>query len=136
MVVRSLILSPAPRLSPRVSLTELLILVAVAAALVGVAVPISQSGIHWTRAAVREDLDTVRQAIALYESQNRPLSGTDLHPLIGLYLQEVPKDPWGNEYLVAADIGLVLTFGADAKPGGTDEASDIIVQFRAGQSAR
>ena len=110
---------------------ELLVVAAIILALIGVAVPMFQPGIHWCpRAAAQQDLDTIRNAISLYEAQNSRLKGTDLQPLVGRYLQEVPKDPWGNEYLVAAEIGLVLTFGADAKPGGNDEASDIIVQIR------
>ncbi|MBI4859088.1 MAG: type II secretion system protein GspG, partial [Candidatus Riflebacteria bacterium] len=113
------------------SLIELLIVVAIIAALVGVAVPMFQKNIaEANRAKARQDLDTVRNAITLHDSQNKPLIGTSLKPLLGRYLQDVPKDPWGNDYLLDAGIGIVVSFGGDQKAGGTEEDADEVVRYK------
>ena len=113
------------------SLIELLIVVAIIAALVGVAVPMFQKNIAEAHSAkAKEDLDTIRNALTLYDSQNRPLTGTSLKPLLGRYLQDIPKDPWGNDYLLDAGVGVVMSFGSDQKAGGTDEDEDIITRYK------
>lgn len=81
----------------------------------------------------RMDLDTIRNAVQLYESQNPPLTGSSLEPLVGRYLQELPVDPWGREYLLIPEHGLILTLGADDTAGGygTDgEDADHLVQYK------
>ena len=65
-----------------------------------------------------ETLQVLRNAISLHDAQNRPLAGTSLRPLLGRYLQELPNDPWGNEYLLDSSVGLIVSYGADALPGG------------------
>jgi len=114
------------------SLIELLIVVAIIAALVGVAVPMFQQNIHEANVAkARQDLDTIRQAITLHDSQERPLIGTSLKPLLGRYLQEIPLDPWGNEYLMDANVGIIMSFGGDQQAGGVQEQDqDITVKFK------
>ena len=113
------------------SLIELLIVVAIIAALVGVAVPMFQKNIQEAhRAKANQDLDTIRNAITLHDSQNKPLIGTDLKPLLGRYLQELPRDPWGNEYryLVPGSHGGaydLYSLGADGEPGGEGTDVDI-----------
>lgn len=101
------------------SLIELLIVVAIIAALVGVAVPFFQDNLQQAQQTkAKQDLDTIRNAISLHDAQNRPLVGTSLDPLVGRYLQELPKDPWGNDYLLDANVGLIVSFGADNQGGG------------------
>lgn len=113
------------------SLIELLIVVAIIAALVGVAVPMFQKNIAEAhRAKALQDLDTIRNAITLHDSQNKPLIGTDLKPLLGRYLQELPKDPWGNDYLLDAGMGLLISFGGDQKAGGNDEDEDLKQRYK------
>ena len=116
------------------SLIELLIVVAIIAALVGVAVPMFQKNIAEAhRAKAMQDLDTIRNAITLHDSQNRPLVGTSLKPLLGRYLQDIPKDPWGNDYLLDAGVGIIVSFGGDQKagPGTSDEDEDLQVRYKA-----
>ena len=113
------------------SLIELLIVVAIIAALVGVAVPMFQKNIQEAhRAKALQDLDTIRNAITLHDSQNKPLIGIDLKPLLGRYLQELPKDPWGNDYLLDAGMGVLISFGGDQKAGGSDEDSDLLIRYK------
>jgi hypothetical protein len=130
--VQQLIL-PRPGVGPKLNIgwTEAIICVAIVLACAGASVPTFQKGIcESPTAKARQDLDTIRNAIVLHDAQNRPLTGTSFRPLLGRYLQEIPRDPWGNDYVLAADAGLILTWGADGKPGGIEEDDDLIVQFK------
>lgn len=114
------------------SLIELLIVVAIIAALVGVAVPFFQDNLseaQKTKAA--QDLEVIKKAIALYDAREpKPLTGTDLKPLLGRYMQELPKDPWGNDYLYDGAMGFLCSYGADALPRGSGGDTDIVVRTK------
>jgi len=113
------------------SLIELLIVVAIIAALVGVAVPFFQDNLSEAqKTKAKQDLDVVRNAITLHDAQNRPLIGTSLTPLLGRYLQELPNDPWGNEYAMDANCGVILSFGADAQAGGVGGDEDHVTYYK------
>ena len=119
---------PRRRAARGFSLIELLIVVAIIAALVGVAVPFFQDNLSEAqRTKAREDLEIIRRAIERYEAlESKPLTGTSLGPLEGRYLQEVPQDPWGNDYLWDGACGVLLSFGADGLPGGAGGDTDVI----------
>lgn len=112
------------------SLIELLIVVAIIAALVGVAVPFFQDNLAETqRAKALQDLQIIQKAIVQYEQEkNRLLLGTTLEPLVGGYLQQLPVDPWGNRYLWDGGVGFLGSYGADALPGGNGPDADIIAR--------
>lgn len=114
------------------SLIELLIVVAIIAALVGVAVPFFQDNLSEAqRTKAGQDLEVIKKAISLYDArESRPLVGTDLSPLLGRYMQELPKDPWGNDYLFDGAAGLLASYGADALPDGSGGDTDITVYTR------
>jgi len=78
----------------------------------------------------RQDLEVIRMAIDLHDAQNKPLTGSSLEPLLGRYLQEIPTDPWGGEYLLNTDVGFILCFGADGKPGGSGADEDIYFRYK------
>jgi general secretion pathway protein G len=103
--------------------------VAIIAALVGVAVPFFQDNIaEARRAKAGEDLEVIKKAVVLYEQkQGKLLLGTALSPLLGRFMQEIPVDPWGNPYLFEGNVGFLGSYGADALPGGTGGDQDIIV---------
>ncbi len=111
------------------SLIELLIVVAIIAALVGVAVPFFQDNLSEAqRTKAKQDLEIIKKSIALYDAREpRPLTGTDLKPLLGRYMQEQPKDPWGNDYLFDGAVGFVCSYGADALPLGSGGDTDITI---------
>lgn len=111
------------------SLIELLIVVAIIAALVGVAVPFFQDNLSEAqRTKAGQDLEVVKKAISLYDArESRPLVGTALEPLLGRYMQELPKDPWGNDYLFDGAAGVLASYGADALPEGSGGDTDIVV---------
>ena len=110
------------------SLIELLIVVAIIAALVGVAVPFFQDNLaEAQRTKAAEDLEIINKAVVLYEQKaGKLLLGTSLKPLLGRYMQELPEDPWGNPYLYEGSVGFLGSYGADALPGGTGGDQDII----------
>jgi prepilin-type N-terminal cleavage/methylation domain-containing protein len=108
------------------SLIELLIVVAIIAALVGVAVPFFKDNLNEAHAAkVRQDLDQIMQAVNRYYYANqRWLMGTSLEPLLGQQMQEIPDDPWGNPYLFDGAFGILISYGADGFPLGDGGDSD------------
>lgn len=77
------------------------------------------------RARVEQDLWSLKKAIALHDAREpRPLSGTDLSPLLGQYLQQLPADPWGRTYLFDGFVGVLASFGLDGLPGGDGHDQD------------
>lgn len=107
------------------SLIELLIVVAIIAALIGVAVPYFQNNLAEAQITkAKQDLDTIRNAINLYESRFKPLVGTDLKQILGQTMNEIPNDPWGNSYMLDANIGIIFTYGQDGTVGGQSADAD------------
>lgn len=96
--------------------------------------------------SAKHDVTTLVQALKLYklDSGRYPTTEQGLNALVtkpttdpvpmnwkmGGYLDKLPQDPWGNPYQYTNpgthnnEID-VYTFGADGKPGGTDNDSDI-----------
>lgn len=113
------------------SLIELLIVVAIIAALIGVAVPYFQSNLSEAQVTkAKQDLDTIRNAINLYESRYRALVGQDMKQILGQTMQDIPKDPWGAEYFLDANLGIIWTYGADGQPGGQAGDADQVFQYK------
>ncbi|MFQ5345722.1 MAG: type II secretion system major pseudopilin GspG [Mariprofundus sp.] len=86
--------------------------------------------------ACKVQMKNIAQALKLYRLQHGkyPASG-NLHILATAdkdgkrYMDEVPKDPWGNDYIylspgVHGDFD-ILSYGADGKPGGSGFDADI-----------
>lgn len=100
------------------SLIELLVVVAIIAILVGVATPYYSDYVKESkRTKAKQDLDALKQAVVLFNSQEDspylgvlatgttategklPILGeTDFNGLQGTYLTYVPTDPWGKNY--------------------------------------
>lgn len=96
--------------------------------------------------SAKHDVSTLVQALKLYkldngryptteQGLNALVSKTSTDPLpmnwkLGGYLDKLPQDPWGIAYQYSNpgthnnEID-VYSFGADGKPGGTDNDSDI-----------
>ena len=96
--------------------------------------------------SAKHDVTTLVQALKLYklDSGRYPTTQQGLNALVtkpttdpvpmnwkmGGYLDKLPQDPWGNPYQYTNpgthnnEID-VYSFGADGKPGGTDNDSDI-----------
>jgi general secretion pathway protein G len=95
--------------------------------------------------AAKADIAAIAQALKLYRLDNVAYPSTEqgLQALVarpatqpipanwkqGGYLDRLPKDPWGREYLylnpgVRAEID-VFSLGADGQPGGEGPSGDI-----------
>ena len=82
------------------------------------------------REKCKKDLDIIRNAINLHDAQNRPLTGTDLEPLLGRYLCSLPRDPHGNDYLLDANLGIVISYGEDGIAGGSGDDQDLKTRYK------
>ena len=80
----------------------------------------------------KQDLDVIRNAINLHDAQNEAIKGTRLEPLLGRYLQELPNDPWGNQYLFDSNVGICATYGADGIAGGEGGDKDLFIYYKPG----
>ncbi|MDQ6995123.1 MAG: type II secretion system major pseudopilin GspG [Mariprofundaceae bacterium] len=81
-------------------------------------------------------MKNIQQALKLYRLQkgHYPSSNEGLKALTSAkggktYLDEMPKDAWGNDFVylspgVHGDVD-ILSYGADGKSGGTDFDADI-----------
>ena len=78
----------------------------------------------------RQDLQLMGNALEpKSEFYPEPLE-PKLRRLFGENFQSVPNDPWGNKYLIDTSVGVIVTFGADAVPGGEGADKDLFVRFR------
>lgn len=114
------------------SLVELLINLAIISALVGMAVSLYEGFTYEAQAGkARQDLETFRGAIQRYEQGGHKLGGTSLRPLVGAGIQELPVDPWGLDYVLDGNLGLLATLGADGRLYGSGADQDIITRYNA-----
>lgn len=78
----------------------------------------------------RQDIHTIKTALDMhYAKKGRyPDTATGLAALTeGQFLQDVPVDPWGNEYVYLNEGGkpVIISYGADGAPGGEGTAADV-----------
>lgn len=126
------------------SLIELLVVVAIIAILVGVATPYYADYVRESkRAKALQDLDVLKQAIVLYNSQeDLPYQGTistqstelvpilgenDFNGLQGRYLTYIPVDPWGKNYKIDPFACFVYSEGPDSRVD-SDDIKDYYVK--------
>lgn len=136
------------------TLLELLVVVGILAALVALALPYYQDYMQQSRiTAAQADLQMFCKALQMYDSQEASVfgaagtnTGPDFRPLIGKYLQDyrktttqvMPFDPWGNEYVVRAVPGTIITAGGNGAIDTTDVTSrvaagdDILITWKPG----
>lgn len=110
------------------SLIELLIVVAIIAVLVGVAMPYYQDYMRQTRLTkAKHELDIIKQALIKHDTfEDKPFRSTNLRLLLGRYLQDLPRDPWGRDYEIDYLKGEVMSMGPDT----VEEIDDIIVDYK------
>ncbi|HOY67880.1 MAG TPA: prepilin-type N-terminal cleavage/methylation domain-containing protein [Candidatus Ozemobacteraceae bacterium] len=111
------------------TLIELLIVVTIIAILAGAAIPYVQDYVDEARRArCKNDLDEIRNALALYELRRGVSYSTDnIASLIGPFLSKPLNDPWGAAYKVSDASSTVYSFGPDGKDSTGDE---IRTEFR------
>lgn len=128
------------------TLIEIMVVVVIIGILAGVVVPRIMDNPDKARVAkAKNDVRTIKGALDLYKLDNFSYPSTDqgLQALVskpsgspearnwkeGGYLENLPKDPWGNAYQYLspgqnADVD-VFSYGADGRPGGEGVSADI-----------
>lgn len=101
-------------------------MVSIIAALVGVAVPFFQDYVRQSQETkLAQELDQLADAIRRYEIQTRSLlTGSKLEPLVGITLQELTRDPWGNPWVYDGALGVVGSMGGNGIFGGEGVDAD------------
>lgn len=120
------------------SLIELLVVVAIIAILVGVATPYYSDYVKESkRAKALQDLDVLKQAVVLFNSQEDlpylgllgtdtvgislpTLGENDFNGLMGRYLTYIPVDPWGKNYKLDPYACFVYSEGPDSNDPDDD----------------
>jgi general secretion pathway protein G len=128
------------------TLIEVMVVVVILGLLAAIIVPKVMSRPDEARTvAARADVAAISQALKLYRLDNTAYPSTEqgLQALVtrpstqpipanwkpGGYLDRLPKDPWGRDYLylnpgVRGEID-VFSLGADGQPGGEGTGGDI-----------
>ena len=128
------------------TLIEIMVVVVILSILAAVVVPKIMSRPEEARVArAKQDIRAIGSALDLYRLDNYSYPSTEqgLAALVerpadlpdganwkkGGYIERIPKDPWGAEYLYLqpgahGDYDL-YTFAVDGVAGGTDDAADI-----------
>ena len=131
------------------TLIEILVVVSILAILGALVVPKIMDRPNDARVvAAKQDIAAITAALKLYKLDNGRYPSTEqgLKALVekpsgnpvpnnwkaGGYLEKMPKDPWGNDYLflnpgVKRDID-VMSYGADGQAGGEGYDADIIAE--------
>lgn len=125
------------------TLLELLVVVVIIGLLAGLVAPryfdsVSKSKSKIARAQIEsldKALDQYRLDMGSYPTAEQGLAALNAQPSgvakwQGPYLKKaLPADPWGNDYSYVLQPGArsidIISYGADGKPGGTDEAQDV-----------
>jgi general secretion pathway protein G len=132
--------------SPGFTLIEVMVVVVILGLLAAIIVPKVMSRPDEARVvAAKADIAAITQALKLYRLDNTlyPTTEQGLQALVvrpttppapsnwkqGGYLDRVPKDPWGREYLylnpgVRGEID-VFSLGADGQAGGEGTNADV-----------
>ncbi|GLS03162.1 type II secretion system protein GspG [Chitiniphilus shinanonensis] len=138
--------SRRPALARGFTLIEILVVITILAILGALVVPKIMDRPNEARVvAAQQDIRTLIQALKLYKLDNGRYPSTEqgLRALIekpsaapvpnnwknGGYLEKLPKDPWGGDYLYL-NPGLkgeidVMSYGADGQQGGEGFDADI-----------
>ena len=119
------------------TLLELLVVITIIVVLTGMALPYVQGYVDDSRyARAKADLDELKLALALYETQRgeayeASIVSTTTATLVNRgYLTKNPVDPWGSPYDIYGGKGTVVCRGPDGRSDAGYTADDIIVDYQ------
>lgn len=113
------------------TLIEIIVVITILSLLmaaVGVAVIPALDSARVDRAKL--DIQNIQMALKTFYAKkgNYPDTGAGLKALVDAQiLEKMPVDPWDHEYVYVLESGkpVVISYGRDGAPGGTDNDSDI-----------
>lgn len=106
------------------TLIELLVVITILAILVGAALPFVQNYVQESRISkAKSDLDEISRALMVYETREGTYNSSTIDQIVGRYLNNSPVDPWGVQYFVATEAGIVFSSGPDRIPNNYDDVS-------------
>ena len=122
------------------TLIELLIVIVILGLLYSLVAPAMFSKVDSTKVKTAElQLEMLRTSLEAFrlDMGDYPAALQGLREATGAgwdgpYLpKSVPKDPWGNDYFYkkpgdAGQAFLLMSFGKDGKPGGSDDSADVV----------
>ena len=122
----------ATRTAAGFSLIEILVVLTVIGLLLSFVAPMVLDRPNQARQLkVTNDLQAIKAALSLYYVDNGvlPTDGQGLQPLLGTetsfqYLEDMPADPWGNDYqyrVRGTGQAIIISLGPDGKIGGDDD---------------
>jgi len=91
------------------------------------------------RASAERDLERLRRGVESFRSRNAGRYPDSLAVLVVrdedgatlLGVEELPRDPWGNEYVYVApgpeEEAIYSSYGSDGAPGGEGPAADVVL---------
>ena len=106
------------------TLIELLVVITIIAILAGAALPFVQNYVLESRISkAKADLDEIARALMVYETREGTYNSSNISQIVGRYLNNSPVDPWGVQYYVATESGIVYSSGPDRVPNNYDDIS-------------
>ena len=105
------------------SLIELMIVVAIIGILVAVALPqFASMSDDAKQAKAKQDIDVIVGALTRFNAME-PKKADSLGDLRGKYMVKLPVDPWGADYFLNKQAGVIGSPGPDGKPDTRDDIS-------------
>ena len=112
------------------TLIEIMIVVVIVGILASVIAPkLFDKPVQARIIKAKHDIKTLSSVLGLYKLDNYNYPSTDkgLQALVGKYIQQLPKDPWGKGYIYVADDEeyQLYSYGADGVAGGSGDNQDV-----------
>lgn len=113
------------------TLIEIIVVITILALIMGaVAVAVIPQLDKARQDRARLDIQNILQGLKIYYAKkgSYPDTGSGLKALVDAQvLEKVPLDPWDTEYVYMNEGGkpVIVSYGGDKAPGGTDTAADI-----------
>ncbi|MHC5039515.1 MAG: type II secretion system major pseudopilin GspG [Planctomycetota bacterium] len=128
------------------TLVEMMVVITIIAVLAGGVALVYWGHIRQAKhTKARADLTDLETALSMYrlrtgkypetlEELTKPMEGDDE----GLVKEEIPKDPWGNDYVYQRMEGkfVLMSFGADGAEGGEGENEDVTARAKKKDESR
>lgn len=113
------------------TLIELLVVITILAILAGAALPYVQNYVAESRIAkAKTDLEEISRALVVYETREGDYTKKSVEDLTGRYLNKAPIDPWGAQYKIDTDSGIVYSTGPDRKDDTNGKYDNISVPYQ------